>query len=407
MKTNSLALILTGLALFGNAARAQDQSPTGRPVASSWSLYDAVKSFDKGQTVTREALLGRWRLVGVSKEDGESWFRSSGVGWDSLEKGDRELVIGPCENPFCDAIATANWDGSTRIGNNVKIVKLDKARIDEAHWEDAGARNRCRFVNAETLVNTDALLCRHSSVNDLGGESSLRYFGLFRVAAAPGLVQYWVLYSRPNDDSFQNELGNAGEPFEVALLRVALVSQPGSKPQTVALGLDWSATITTGWHVEAGLAFELVEKTSNLGVGQGRQRLGVRYAEGADANSVEEKKKGSVLFAGIPLGEASDGEYSGVVEVRKRGARDDERGVLDGAHNRATGAVFQSVEWRAKIARGRLVERDIVVRRFKEPQVRLIDSNFKEIDKSKREHQNYPKKPKGAEKAPEKVGDGK
>ena len=65
------------------------------------------------------------------------------------------------------------------------------------------------------------------------------------------------VYSRPNDDTFQNATGNAGEPYEVARIQCALVAEGDAEGFDITF--DWNAEMTTGRHVEAGNFFFLTD----------------------------------------------------------------------------------------------------------------------------------------------------
>jgi len=210
------------------------------------------------------------------------------------------------------------------------------------------------------------------------------------------------LYSRPNDDSLQNAEGNNGEPYEVAKIKVGLTATKNQKTGGTVLGLEWAAEATTGYHLEGGLRFELAEKVSK---DEGRKpvRTGftMTYPKGVTKNSPPKDKIGLVLSGKVVIREIKkDGVYSGTFFIKKKNPNEK---IVPG-HKRASGEVFQIIDWSVTLKDGKIVAKSLDCQRFKKPYMRLIASNFQNIDKTLKKHQPYPKKPNGAENKKEVIG---
>ncbi len=210
-----------------------------------------------------------------------------------------------------------------------------------------------------------------------------------------GELSFYNLYSRPNDDSFQNATGNAGEPYEVARVKCGLVAE---KTDTgFRLSLDWSADMSTGRHVEAGSSFRLAVSENNLAYRPkvNASRLKIRYPEGAGADSLPAEKIGSLLYTKLPMGETTkDGVYSGVSYIDWNEATGEEANYFDPAAPKDN--ILQTIQWSVQVKNGALVHPTLDCRRDKEPQLKLIESNFEVLDKKLAAHQPYPKQPKSA-----------
>ncbi len=223
--------------------------------------------------------------------------------------------------------------------------------------------------------------------------------------AGKGERTFYNLYSRPNDDSSQNATGNAGEPYEVAKVKCGLVAE--KTPDGFQLSLDWNATMSTGRHVEAGSSFRLAIAESNLSNPPkvNAARLKIRYPEGADAESLTPQKIGSLLYTKIPMGEMTkDGVYSGVSYIEWNEATGDDANYFDPSAPKDN--VLQTIRWSLEVKNGALLHPAMDCRRDKEPQLKLIESNFQVLDTKLAAHQPYPTQPKSAVCEEEIIGGG-
>ncbi len=213
------------------------------------------------------------------------------------------------------------------------------------------------------------------------------------------------LYSRPNDDTFQNATGNAGEPYEVARINCALVAEKTDKGFNLAF--DWHAVMTTGRHVEAGNSFMMTEAESNLkDRPETRDKpFGIKYAKGSGPDSLPQQKKGSILFSRMDIGKTEgDGTYSGKLVIRrgeKLGV-----GLNQFRDNGPKTGVFQFISWKIEVKNGEIVNPDIECKRGKEPHLKKMASSYQKIDPTKPQHKPYPPQPKGAVCKEETVGEG-
>ncbi|MBI3298270.1 MAG: hypothetical protein HYZ75_08910 [Elusimicrobia bacterium] len=214
-------------------------------------------------------------------------------------------------------------------------------------------------------------------------------------------IVFTNVYSRPNDDRFQNG-GSSGEPYEVARISATLQLTPERGGGWQAR-LIWRAVMVTGRHVESGRAFQL-EVTTNAfsGAAPAPVRLAFRYPPGVTEASTAAQKRGSVLSADIDLGAIParpDAAYRGGLGIVFRGTGED-RGTeqLEGR----AGAVFQRLEWEADVREGRIARGDVSARRFADPQVRLVWSSYQ----NELSVQPYRTEPADAALLPEEVGDG-
>lgn len=221
------------------------------------------------------------------------------------------------------------------------------------------------------------------------------------VACAEAPQRYENVYSRPNDDTFQNAQGNAGEPYEVARLHTALVVD--AQPEGIDVAFEWKAIMVTGRHVEAGRSFRLVSVESDLGDRSANAvRLSIRYPKGVGADSLADDKKGSELHATLPLGTArSYGRYHGTLVVQRIGETATETRHFAGGGPK--NGVFQTIRWSFELGPRGITNVDLDCRRVKDPNVRLVSSNFVPASAWVRP---YPAQPKAAVCEEEKVGEG-
>ncbi len=242
------------------------------------------------------------------------------------------------------------------------------------------------------------------ALQELG--SRMRQVGRRAQAASQELAQTPVVftnvYSRPNDDQFQNASGNHGEPYEVARISTTLQMTPERGGGWQAR-LIWRAVMTTGRHVEAAPAFSLEVATNPFGGAAPRPvRLAFAYPPGVNAGSTAAQKRGSVMSADMDLGTipgSPDQTYRGGLVIAFRGTGS-ERGTeqLEGR----AGATFQRLSWEAEVRDGAVARGGITAMRFSDPQVRLIWSSYQ----NELSTRPYPPEPAEAALLPETIGEG-
>ncbi|MCB0418044.1 MAG: hypothetical protein H6617_07255 [Bdellovibrionaceae bacterium] len=218
--------------------------------------------------------------------------------------------------------------------------------------------------------------------------------------------EFYNVYSRPNDDRFQNAAGASGEPYEVSRIRVTLDAEENAN--SVKLKFKWAASMTTGRHVEAGSYFHLFEnKTDLAGVRAGRSvDLKIIYPKGATAQSSVERKVGSILSAELDLGTIErDGTYAGELQIRSKGVSTEAENTQGiGQLTGRNASAFQTARWRVEIVDGKVRSANVECQRFVEPLMRLVESNWLRVDSTRRENQPYPDQPKAAKCKSEIVG---
>lgn len=233
------------------------------------------------------------------------------------------------------------------------------------------------------------------------------------VKQASGEVSFYNLYSRPNDDRFQNKTtgSGSGEPYEVAVVHCGLKAVP-QKFGGSNLYFTWKAEITTGRHVESGLYFDIEETKNSIGPTGKPRPLQLGYPVAVDAKSTLTKKKGSVMYAEVPLGSIEgSGKFSGALHIKLRerateGSSQPGISQLVGAGVPGKAGVFQTLAWDIVTEQGLVSEARVHCERFSEPQLKLVDSNYQRIDRRNSVHRHYLVSEPAANCAEEQVGDG-
>ncbi len=314
---------------------------------------------------------------------------------------------------------------------NLCLDNLKKKRKTLAQWGINQFNESCVLDNCHTdrsrLINVDQ---RKFDLAKLKLNDALAPKCVLPPKPQPQASQstvnpYFVVYSRPNDDSFQNEAGEDanGEPYEVAIMYGGIVAtqKPGQKSLDVRF--DWRAEITTGRQVETGEFICMHEFQTNI-PGEKQQsvigeedkekmtRLTITYPRGVDKNSFFEAKPGSVLSASLPLGTVkTDGNYAGRMYVRglRRGRGREAGNGLPAIPQSPMklGGVIKIMDWKFSVIQGKVSNVSVsIVRRHNDPPLKMVDSNIYSIDRSLPQHHHYHQQSRRAICKAETVGDG-
>jgi hypothetical protein len=212
------------------------------------------------------------------------------------------------------------------------------------------------------------------------------------------------VFSRPNDDAFQNTAGKTGLPYEVAKVFTGLSFYPQNGKLNVQM--SWGTSMSTGRYVEGASDLAITQTKSNIdGASLGKEnRFSLSYAPGANSKSQPKEKVGSLIHQKLDLGNIDlkkDGVYQGKILITKRHEDLPSEKALEIAEKDA----IQFIPWRIEMKNGKVIAADIYAERSKPPHLKLIASNQKIFDPKEPLFNPYVPVPPVSELLPEIVGD--